>query len=844
MANPVIAVVTSDEVLQESIVTALREIAGSAIDIRANPAPRDLTQIEAKEWIIIDATQIRSNPEWKQLLAGFSNSLIFYCPPETREILFPGSGTGKIPLFEVGAITGDHLSRKYRSHFERYQQFDLDFRFETPNRIAATDELGSFQPKRPPRLTKELLQFLDHIENSLHGRSVDFANFSLVSSRVEVPESQIALAQPPKEIDSALEILQSFALENEPGRPGFFLIGKSGAGKSTLAAVLAHRLSKGVPGATVRCFTVDFTWAIAGKTVVSILGPMLSEVTRILGREAAESSHWIGNSDLAIKKLVALRDAGKLLLSKEVRSHVLAEHDIAIISAFYEWWKQLNHELSSSTLGRSEFNSHANTTEAFLWYRSRASHDINLLFIELLEFLLEFQSLGLEHYTYRKLLYSIIRETERSLLESFFIKDIAREASASSSLVESLNLLDPGLIWNASLSNTPETLRAVVTRILRCFHQKTDCKVLFIFDNMDQRPTSEIEGSCVLETIRLFMEELRSRHDKIPREKCLICMRGSTYLNWKSQMFMTTSWGEVEVRPPDFAMALHRRCQSWRNRPIVGDGRAHRFVQRIIRSVDQWVEKAARGKADDNVLTVITNRHPFNLRRQLNAFVRCCKSALFHELMNRPNWNEASRGYYVRMFLLAGHLSFVDDFESVPNIFDAGDRASPFNACVSGWILNAIPDNTLINNMHFRREYIHNKFKGSGVPSDLIDSIIDAFLNFNIILRRQGHPTDLEISIWGKYFRAKIAFDMPYVDTVWWDTPMVPGYSIAPPRPLQPSELREYCKKFCNWIEYEERLAIQHLNASYDCRSIIRQHLYVQTQCNLEESLKAIEQHI
>ena len=50
----------------------------------------------------------------------------------------------------------------------------------------------------------------------------------------------------------------------------------------------------------------------------------------------------------------------------------------------------------------------------------------------------------------------------------------------------------------------------------------------------------------------------------------------------------------------------------------------------------------------------------------------------------------------------------------------------------------------------------------------------------------------------------KIAYDLPYISTVWWATSMITHFSIGEPRAVQPSEIRHISGQFVNWLKRED----------------------------------------
>ncbi len=210
------------------------------------------------------------------------------------------------------------------------------------------------------------------------------------------------------------------------------------------------------------------------------------------------------------------------------------------------------------------------------------------------------------------------------------------------------------------------------------------------------------------------------------------------------------------------------------------------------------------------LVEIIEHRHPFNVREQLRAFAKCCENVFLHRewlKSRKPRkgreipWSEKSYEFFLRVFLLGEARFFSEEFCELPNVYDDGSPNSSFNACIRNWLLGY-----LVKDTPFFNSEILDAFASAGIPQQEIQFALDTFIKYRIIYPLREGSTSV-LSIWGEYFRKYIAYDLPYISTMWWTTHVFEPYSLGDARELYASELRGFSGTFLRWLRCEESLA-------------------------------------
>jgi hypothetical protein len=286
-----------------------------------------------------------------------------------------------------------------------------------------------------------------------------------------------------------------------------------------------------------------------------------------------------------------------------------------------------------------------------------------------------------------------------------------------------------------------------------------------------------------------------------------------THQDWvRKSLDLTQGWLRLFVRPPDFLTVLQKRCNEWRQKSDDIGGVGFREAMEVTKWVSQMftVQKSIEKVTEHELLDIIQHRYPFNLREQLRKFTSCCENVFLHRewLRSRDKrkekggiaWPDKSYEFFLRVFLLGSSRFFNEALCDLPNIYDNDFPKSTFNACIRPWILGRI-----VRDESFDKGEVIDFFVGIGLPQSELDYAIESLEKYDLIYSLEKNQKVL--SIWGEYFRREIAYDLPYISTVWWTTYMSEPYSLGDAHEIQATELREASGKFLRWLHTEELFA-------------------------------------
>jgi hypothetical protein len=270
-------------------------------------------------------------------------------------------------------------------------------------------------------------------------------------------------------------------------------------------------------------------------------------------------------------------------------------------------------------------------------------------------------------------------------------------------------------------------------------------------------------------------------------------------------------WDIMQIRPPDLGSLLERRVEQIRDSGEYIGTSGWWFNDFLYK----WVTGMIKGDIPRNFIEIIEQRHPNNVRGQLDLFCIAASSTVLHHQRTRPgtsnditSWAEVSPEFCQRA-LIWGKQTFYTESnlieKFVPNIYDNRFPRSIFNALLRPMVLSWVHKQT----DSFTFDDSIRTFTKKGIPERQAESAFENARDFDII-RETYEETNGEsnwvMTRWGKYFYEKVAFDLPYIQTVWWDIPMPEEFSVGIPRLLEWSELRQPAEIFERWIRMEENL--------------------------------------
>lgn len=330
--------------------------------------------------------------------------------------------------------------------------------------------------------------------------------------------------------------------------------------------------------------------------------------------------------------------------------------------------------------------------------------------------------------------------------------------------------------------------------------------LILFFDNIDQKYSHQAEVRIVRSLLGLAQRLSQSN-----RFATVVTVRNSTYAShefYKLDIIESGRWRKLQVRPPDLQELVKRRIEAARRAGLGIGSDVWWFCDFVYGWVD--VIKQGGGKA---VFDVVANRHPFNVRGQLDLFFGAAKAlyaAMAHSRPPKASMSEhiqrltAERPEFCqRAMIRGGYGKYVEQEQDfVPNIFDNDCPSSKYNAVVRVVMLE-----WMVSRQAFAMRSALEAFQRAGVPIEEFQAAMQQFKRFNIVrdIVERGAERQ-QVTRWGAYFHKNIAFELQYVQAVWWDTAMPNEYLVlmGRPRELTWSELEIPIGVFFRWFAAEE----------------------------------------
>jgi hypothetical protein len=262
-----------------------------------------------------------------------------------------------------------------------------------------------------------------------------------------------------------------------------------------------------------------------------------------------------------------------------------------------------------------------------------------------------------------------------------------------------------------------------------------------------------------------------------------------------------------------------------------------------------WVKDMLTGKSPTDVLELITERHPCDVRSQLDLFCEVATSIHVHRLRVKAaggtrglhtTFGEVTHQFCLRALLWGSKPYYAEDGQDVAaNVYNNGYLHSPFNALLRCWILEWMRAKG-----SFGLQELTDVFVDLGIPRGEVDSAVEALLKANVM--RQGYEDEDRFALtrWGTFFAKQAAYDLPYIQTVWWDTPMLVEFDVGPPRLLGWEELERPSIQFEQWLRIEERLARRSVGDAVWPQPLDAETIWRKVSTNIAFSIHRIEEAV
>lgn len=670
---------------------------------------------------------------------------------------------------------------------------------------------GVVRAKNEKALTPRVQHYLNGLVNPIHqnARSLHdlFAELSTRNDYRSLRERQESSALLiPRDIQAALQELRGFmTLPPTPGERGslHLVVGERGAGKTTLVHYAAQQARQ--RRQRFLFFSIDhqfllFPNAIDNRSNTCIASYLrCAEVAEFTIEEAHKLKRRILNRDTTGMRPLEPQDRRNLTTS-------LCEFADQRVAAQY-----LNPDVDIDDL-----DAIANAID---------SCDTRLLLLGALHSFFLSQTIS-----YREWLANCtakhLSEINASLL---FPDELATSAEIKSALLK---------VCEHCLGGAPVAWRSV-SAILRKIAETF--KLVLFFDNIDRKESEFLETKVIMEMISACSEELSASGIA-----AIIAMRKSTYQSHEFQRTGIVALLHPEILyllPADLIGVVRKRADWLRRRGLATGDEDWWFIDEIY----DWVMGMQDVQADRNTNPLaywIMRRHPHNVRGQLVALkngicaayaIAGSKTTLREGLLGRRGHYQSE--FFLRALLVGQYSHFVDeDREAFAlNMFNNKTPDSAYNGILRALVLDRIPPDR-----EFTFEEVVAGFSETRIPIEEIISALGAFAHHSLI-REAGdrtYPRRYSLTGWGEEF-STLWSDLSYTQVVWWDTPMLEGYSLGSPRPLTPSDLPSLARQFCLWIKDEET-RVRSLLAN-DVDKIFTRSVYSRVSGDIEIALRKIQ---
>ena len=713
------------------------------------------------------------------------------------------------------SLTDRILRERFGQEMEEAEEIPPGF---TPVRVSSVAEdsrqpLSTAETERHP----EFDEYLNHLSAGLSQTLAGLTeNFVSTPSRMRVPPPQQHLRTPPAELAEAEGKLRSFARNPESKGKGCFLVAKKGAGKSTLAYYVGRTDDR---DGKLLCIAIDYTMEVQSSLQARLLPLLDCFMTHYKGSMETQVPGYpqtaVFKARRAVEKI--LQDERYDLvgdLTPAADALLGAESDRGYVIRLYLYYACAGANPDEAYSDYREFNQLVHKAED--WYDSLTENP-KRLFALYLNFLLSYVSgEAFEDYSYGQIARYILTTEEhdpasvQAFERAFAEMDVSRFIRGPAELDTSRGLL------SACQTLPPKQLREVV---LSAMHNLVgDRPLLVLLDNLDQRMSPVLEARGIHDAIRLFNTQL---YPSFPQARAIVAVRDKTFVcqAWVSRdPELSREWPTVQVAPPDFLSVLYKRTATWQRAGTHIAGASYPQATVIHGWISEMAESRRIRQATHDLLEIIENRHPFNVRDQLHAFTKCCENWLLHREWLKSfdkarkalyPWSERSFEFFLRVFLLGDCRYFNEAVCELPNLYDNGFPRSAYNACIRSWLLLTPRSSKEV----LDGPELIGTFAEAGVPRREIEYAVSVLKRFRLFYPQPEEGTFV-LSVWGEYFRKRVGFDLPYVSTVWWTTRMLERFNLGQPRELLASELRDFGAVFLRWLRLEETLARDSLSST------------------------------
>ena len=795
----IIVVCRNLEFLQDYVATLARERPGSTIT--ANPTAKDL---DWERWMYGDVKGCVIDCEAFDEFTSFQDipGLVETVSQSTHLLLLNTS---------VRPDIADVL-------IEQFPYAKIKDGLVPPNRLPALVPVGDYAPANVGEWDRQLpIAHWSGVGDDVQGEVRNDEHIALVLNRLRGPihfdddrlqdeyvtkNSQIHLDETTAEglpsifdIEHSVDSILTFLRAARGDFAGRLVTGEKGAGKTTLTHFAAAKYRN--ERDDLLFLSIDYQW-LPIYEMVEHVGFLTEQFLELFGADDLQDPNELRDRAMKVLATGSWREGQMPELPIRMRIRHLTQAPAVRMGMYRHFsgeFDRIDSLIDDYGQEREEL-----LREADEWLRSK--EDARELMVHCLLFVLSCEQGSFVDFSWARILASVLREGRRNP-----IAEKALEEVLSPKLVQKwreIAVSAPELMAEARLKQL--SLSVLASKILYALRETL--KLVLFVDNLDQRFSEDFEARLLRYAMN-FVQEVR---DIVPCD-VLVCVRNATAT---SVPFMRlgirnlTGWQEIQITPPHLPTLLRRRIERMRESGDFVGTTAWWFVNYL----HEWVVTRENELLPRQTLSVIHYRHPQNVRSQLDVFCDGATSSIVLRHRHRmtrigSSWADVSSDFCLRALIWGTQTYYREQPGSIVlNFFDNQHSKSPFNALlrpmVLGWCQHRQPV--------FEADVIQY-FSGLGVPEK---EIVDAFSACaeHQLLRIQYGGSRWNLTRWGSFFMEEVAYNLPYIQVIWWDIPMPREFDLGSPRLLEWVELEETTNVFESWLHCEEELANSNLETS------------------------------
>lgn len=654
------------------------------------------------------------------------------------------------------------------------------------------------------------------VEQLIEDKDILETRYVTKTSQIILEETVDRKLPPALDIESAIQELCVFLKTARGTGNGKLVVGEKGAGKTTLTHYAALSAADEVPNLVF--LPINYQW-IPVYDVDNRFDRLTDALIAILPNTGTHTSESFFDDLRSRVKQDKWDDLAQPSLGSQNLLSTLTQDEGFLLGLFCHFSKtndMLTRYIDRYDRFRQEF-----IDEAEEWLKELSLKPEKLLAYVLL-FAVEMQRSEFEDFSFHRIMASLLAEAKRKpVVKSVvcrFLPNNMRRTLGKGELdvyaieehygTHSRGTLAGFLCRCIGMRSRKPGLLSLVRDCLREL-SKIGCNIVFFVDNIDAKFSERVELLLLRYSVS-FLTRLK----ELVSSDFIVCVRNSTFSSHpftRLDAQKLLMWTSLQVRPPDLGALLKKRLDCMRA-SCDWIGRSDWFLTDFLY---RWVSGMVGGRWPRTFLDIIEKRHPQDVRGQLDLFCTAARSTVLHERRLRKlrqhkvtSWGQVKPEFCLRALVWGKEEYYREaDQQFVPNVFNNLSPQSPFNALIRVMIIEWCH---LMS--RFRMEELFTTFENAGVPRPEIDKALLVFESFSLVRSAYSDGGDeLYITVWGKYFYENVLFCLAYLQSVWWDVPMLAGFDMGTARLLRWEELQRPAAAFEAWLRVEEGLVKREL---------------------------------